>query len=74
MLGVASAVFIYYSTWIWVLPFVDTSSILQKLFLPRDYAIKIPILLLLIGGVGVGAFIGSVLLKEANKKKAKKTQ
>lgn len=74
MLGVASAVFVYYSTWVLVLPFVDDSSVLQSFFLPRDYAIKIPILLLLIGGVGVGSFIGSVLVKEANKKKAKKTQ
>lgn len=71
MLGVASAVFLYYSTWVLVLPFVDDGSILQKGFLPRDYAIKIPLLLLLIGGLGVGSFIASVLIKESNKKKEK---
>lgn len=74
MLAVATIVFGYYSTWVLILPFVDESSGLQSLFLPRDYAIKIPILLLLIGGLGVGTFIGSVLIKESNKKKSKKSE
>ncbi|EGV63512.1 Dolichol phosphate-mannose biosynthesis regulatory protein [Yamadazyma tenuis] len=74
MLGVAVAVFVYYSTWVLVLPFVDDSSFLQSFFLPRDYAIKLPLLLLLIGGVAVGSFVGSVLIKESNKKKAKKAE
>lgn len=74
MLAVATIVFGYYSTWVLILPFVDDSSCLQSLFLPRDYAIKIPILLLLIGGLGVGTFIGSVLIKESNKKKSKKSE
>ena len=74
MLAVATSVFGYYSTWVLILPFVDESSGLQSLFLPRDYAIKIPILLLLIGGLGVGTFIGSVLIKESNKKKSKKSE
>lgn len=74
MLAVATIVFGYYSTWVLILPFVDESSGLQSLFLPRDYAIKIPILLLLIGGLGVGTFIGSVLIKESNMKKSKKSE
>lgn len=74
MIGVASAVFLYYSTWVLVLPFVDQNSFLHSLFLPRDYALKIPILLLVIGGVGVGSFIASVLIKENKKKQLKNSK
>ncbi|CUM63457.1 uncharacterized protein PRCAT00001032001 [Priceomyces carsonii] len=72
MLAVATAVFIYYTVWVFVLPFVDESNILNSLFLPRDYAIKLPFFLLLIAGLGVGSFIGSVLIKSSQKEKAKK--
>lgn len=74
MIGVASAVFLYYSTWVLVLPFVDESNSLHGFFLPRDYAIKIPVLLLLIGGIAVGSFIASVLLKEHKKKQLKNSK
>lgn len=74
MLAVATAVFVYYSAWVFVLPFVDESNILQNFFLPRDYAIKIPVLLLLIAGLGVGSFIGNVLIKKAQKEKLKKSK
>lgn len=56
MLAIATAVFTYYTAWVFVLPFVDESNILNSFFLPREYAIKIPILLVLIAGLGVGTF------------------
>ena len=74
MLFVATAVFVYYTAWVFVLPFVDESSILHSLFLPRDYAIKLPLLLLLVSGLGVSVFIGSVLIGNAEKEKAKKAK
>ncbi|KAK6458333.1 dolichol phosphate-mannose biosynthesis regulatory [Scheffersomyces xylosifermentans] len=74
MLAVASAVFTYYTIWVFVLPFVDESNILNSFFLPRDYAIKLPFLLLLIAGLGVGTFIGNVLIKKAEKEKLKKSK
>jgi dolichyl-phosphate mannosyltransferase polypeptide 2 regulatory subunit len=77
MLGVATAVFTYYTAWVFVLPFVDDSNALHSFFLPRDYAIKLPFLLLLLSGLGVSTFIGKVLIKNAEKerqKKSKKTQ
>ncbi|CAK9440228.1 uncharacterized protein LODBEIA_P43280 [Lodderomyces beijingensis] len=72
MLAVATFVFVYYSTWVFVLPFVDEDSAVNKFFLPRDYAIKLPLLLLLIGGLGVGTFVGRVLIKNSQKQKSKK--
>ncbi|ODV78899.1 dolichol phosphate-mannose biosynthesis regulatory [Suhomyces tanzawaensis NRRL Y-17324] len=74
MLAVATAVFAYYTAWVFVLPFIDESNVLNSFFLPRDYAIKLPILLLLIGGLGVGSFIGNVLIKNAQKEKLKKSK
>ncbi|EDK46460.1 predicted protein [Lodderomyces elongisporus NRRL YB-4239] len=72
MLAVAAFVFSYYTTWVFVLPFVDDASPINKFFLPRDYAIKLPFLLLLIAGLGVGTFIGKVLIKNLQKQKSKK--
>lgn len=74
MLGVATAVFAYYTTWVFVLPFVDESNALNTLFLPREYAIKLPFLLLLLSGLGVSTFIGRVLIKNAEKEKQKKSK
>lgn len=74
MLGVAIAVFTYYTVWVFVLPFVDETNVLNSFFLPRDYAIKLPLLLLLVSALGVGTFIGRTLIKKAEKEKAKKSK
>ncbi|EGW30285.1 uncharacterized protein SPAPADRAFT_143640 [Spathaspora passalidarum NRRL Y-27907] len=72
MLAVAAFVFIYYTTWVFVLPFVEAESFLNLLFLSRDYAIKIPLFLLAIAGLGIGTFVGKVLIKNQQKKSKKK--
>lgn len=73
MLTVATVVFIYYSVWVLVLPFVETDSLLQNLFPPRDYAIKLPLILLVSAVFAVTAFIGNVI-KNAQKEKLKKSK
>ncbi len=73
MLLVATAIFGYYTVWTFVLPFLSEDNIIQDFFLPRDYAIKIPAFLLIVGVTLVGAFVSSVLIKSTQKKtKAKK--
>ncbi|KAF7583594.1 putative dolichol phosphate-mannose biosynthesis regulatory protein [Clavispora lusitaniae] len=74
MLTVATVVFIYYSVWVLVLPFVETDSLLQNLFPPRDYAIKLPLILLVSAVFAVTAFIGNVIIKNAQKEKLKKSK
>ena len=69
MLGVAAFVFTYYTAWVFVLPFINEDNILNQFFLPRDYAIKLPILLLFIAALGVGTFVGKVLIKKQKSKK-----
>lgn len=52
-------------------PFVDESSFLQYLFLPREWATRLPVALLLVALAGVGSFVGKVLAKNAEKEKRK---
>ncbi|QEL60379.1 hypothetical protein CJJ09_002485 [Candidozyma auris] len=72
MLAVATLVFVYYTSWVFLLPFVGDDSVINQFFLPRDYAIKLPFLLLLLAVLAVGSFIGYVLTKNAEKERAKK--
>lgn len=72
MFTVATVVFIYYSAWVFILPFVDEESILNSFFLPREWAIRIPAILLILGSSAVMLFISSVLIKSAQKKSLKK--
>jgi dolichyl-phosphate mannosyltransferase polypeptide 2 regulatory subunit len=52
-------------------PFVDESHFITSLFPPREWAIRIPAALLLVGISVIGSFIGLVLVKSAQKEKAK---
>lgn len=52
-------------------PFVDDSHPIQTLFPPRVWAIRIPVILLLLGGAVVGSFL-SVVMVRSNRKKAAK--
>ncbi len=52
-------------------PFVDDDHPLQNLFLPRVWAIRIPVILLLLGSTVVGSFLGSVMIRSNRKKAAK---
>jgi dolichol phosphate-mannose biosynthesis regulatory protein len=52
-------------------PFVDEPHLLYSFFPPREWAIRIPVILLLLGSTVVGTFIGLVMLRAAQKEKAK---
>ncbi|CAK4030631.1 dolichol phosphate-mannose biosynthesis regulatory [Lecanosticta acicola] len=56
-----------------VQPFVDDSHPVQSLFPPRVWAIRIPVILLLLGGAVVGSFL-SVIMIRSNRKKALKAK
>lgn len=74
MLAVATGVFTYYTAWVFLLPFLDSDNFLQNFFLPREYAIRLPLLLLLLAVLAVGSFVGNVLIKNAQKEKLKKSK
>ncbi|KAK3674794.1 Dolichol phosphate-mannose biosynthesis regulatory protein [Recurvomyces mirabilis] len=73
MLVLATAVFLYYTIWTLLLPFVDDSHPVQVLFPPRVWAIRIPVILVLLGGAVVGSFLSVVMIR-SNRKKAMKAK
>jgi len=73
MLIVATAVFLYYTVWTLLMPFVDEDHSLHSLFPPRVWAIRIPVILILLGTAVVGSFLSMVMIK-SNRKKALQTK
>ncbi|BFZ56920.1 Dolichol phosphate-mannose biosynthesis regulatory protein [Savitreella phatthalungensis] len=71
MLLIATAVFAYYTAWVLVMPFVDQGHPLHELFPPREWAIRIPVVLILVGGGLVGSFISMVMIRTARKQAGK---
>ncbi|OXV09501.1 hypothetical protein Egran_02733 [Elaphomyces granulatus] len=71
MLLVATAIFLYYTAWTLLMPFVDTKHPLHDLFPPRVWAIRIPVILTLLGSAVVGSFLGIVMIRSSRKKAAK---
>ncbi|KAH0610578.1 uncharacterized protein LAJ45_03402 [Morchella importuna] len=71
MLLIASAVFLYYTVWTLFIPFVDEGHPLHDLFPPRVWAIRIPVILILIGIAVVGSFLSVVMIRSGRKKAAK---
>ncbi|KAL7268145.1 Dolichol phosphate-mannose biosynthesis regulatory protein, partial [Rhizina undulata] len=72
MLLVASGVFLYYSIWTLLMPFVDPGHPLHDLFPPRVWAIRIPVILILVGIAVVGSFLSVVMIRSGQKKRVKK--
>ncbi|EGY15045.1 dolichyl-phosphate mannosyltransferase polypeptide 2 [Verticillium dahliae VdLs.17] len=54
-------------------PFVDDDHPLQSLFPARVWAIRIPVILILLASAVVGSFLGTVMIR-SNKKKAAKAK
>jgi dolichyl-phosphate mannosyltransferase polypeptide 2 regulatory subunit len=50
-------------------PFLPESSPLQSFFPAREWAVRLPVLLLLSGMIGVSLFFGKVAMAEARKKR-----
>jgi len=54
---ISLVVFLYYTTWALVLPFLDSHHPLQAYFLPRVYVFVIPITLLVLGLTAVVGYL-----------------
>ncbi|KAF9510795.1 hypothetical protein BS47DRAFT_1246773, partial [Hydnum rufescens UP504] len=68
---VAAIVFIYYTLWAIILPFFPPTHSIHDYFPEREWAVRIPALILVVGLAAVGSFVGSVLIKEGRKRRAK---
>jgi dolichol phosphate-mannose biosynthesis regulatory protein len=54
-----------------VQPFVDSDHPLQNIFPPRVWAIRIPVILILLGSAVVGSFLSVVMIRSNRKRAAK---
>lgn len=52
-------------------PFVDSNHVLQDFFPMRKWAIRLPVILILLGSAVVGSFLGLVMIRSNRKKAAK---
>ncbi|KAL9134537.1 MAG: hypothetical protein Q9175_004280 [Cornicularia normoerica] len=71
MLIVATTVFLYYTAWTLLMPFVDQGHPLHDFFPPRVWAIRIPVILILLASAVVGSFLSVVMIRSNRKKAAK---
>ncbi|KAI9202808.1 dolichol phosphate-mannose biosynthesis regulatory [Polychytrium aggregatum] len=69
LLLIATFVFSYYTVWALILPFVPDNHLVQAYFPPAEWAIRGPVILLVVGVSAIGGFISYVLLKGGKKKK-----
>jgi len=63
LLSFSATLFLYYTTWVLVIPFINKGHFLHNYFLPQQYAITIPITLLCIGLTVIFTFLGWVMVK-----------
>ncbi|CAI4211792.1 unnamed protein product [Parascedosporium putredinis] len=70
MLVAASVVFLYYTLWVLIMPPYSLRAGNHPLP-PRVWAIRIPVILILLGSAVVGSFIGMVMIRSNRKKAAK---
>lgn len=71
MLLTAAVVFTYYTIWALILPLLPADSTFHDRFPSREWAVKLPAFILLVGLTGIGGLLGMVMMKEAQKKRAK---
>ncbi|EDL08553.1 dolichol phosphate-mannose biosynthesis regulatory protein [Mus musculus] len=72
LVAVSLIIFTYYTTWVILLPFIDSQHVIHKYFLPRAYAVLLPLAAGLLLLLFVGLFITYVMLK--SQKITKKAQ
>ncbi|KAL1918912.1 uncharacterized protein VTP21DRAFT_2293 [Calcarisporiella thermophila] len=64
-------IFVYYTIWALVLPFVDENQPVHNFFPDRSYAITIPVVLLICGLTVIFGFLALVMIKSQKKRKSK---
>jgi len=66
MLLVATSLFVYYTIWAIFLPFLEASSPVHDLFPAREWAVRVPALILVLGISSIGIFLSTKILQGTN--------
>lgn len=68
MLLTAAVVFAYYTVWAMLLPFFDPKSQIHEYFPAREWAVRLPAFILVVGLTAIGLFVGNTIAKESRKR------
>ncbi|KAK3611663.1 hypothetical protein CHS0354_012035 [Potamilus streckersoni] len=70
LVDLSSIIFIYYTIWVIILPFVDKEQRIHYLFPDIVYAVAIPLMTGVLGLLFIGSFIAITLLRSMPKDKS----
>ncbi|KAF2488321.1 dolichol phosphate-mannose biosynthesis regulatory, partial [Lophium mytilinum] len=73
MLIAATTIFLYYTIWTLFMPFVDQPHFSHAFFPPRVWAIRIPVILIILFSTVIGSFLSVVMIR-SNRRKALKAK
>eukprot|EP00762_Andalucia_godoyi_P007692 ANDGO_07938.mRNA.1 Dolichol phosphate-mannose biosynthesis regulatory protein len=68
MLAFATVLFVYYTFWIILTPFIDEDHFIQAYFPARHYAIVVPTVIGVAGVSAIASFVGLVMVRSGSKK------
>jgi dolichyl-phosphate mannosyltransferase polypeptide 2 regulatory subunit len=68
MLLFSTALFIYYTFWVLLTPFIDADHFVQRYFPARHYAILIPAIAGVVAVSGVASFVALVMIRSGKSK------
>ncbi|KAK7204431.1 dolichol phosphate-mannose biosynthesis regulatory protein [Myxozyma melibiosi] len=70
---ISTFAFVYYTAWTLLMPFVDTTHPIQNFFPSREWAIKIPVLILLLIMGTLGSFLGVSMINYGKRRELPST-
>ncbi|KAG8447968.1 hypothetical protein GDO86_015174 [Hymenochirus boettgeri] len=69
LVALSSFIFLYYTVWVVLLPFIDSDHAVHNFFLPREYSVLLPLTAALILLLFIGIFVSYITWKSKNPKK-----
>ncbi|KAI8061626.1 dolichol-phosphate mannosyltransferase 2 [Gongronella butleri] len=58
-----NALFVYYSIWVLLIPFVDEGHVLHNYFPAWQHAIRVPVIIMIIWLTVILTFLGAIMVK-----------
>ncbi|XP_072286533.1 dolichol phosphate-mannose biosynthesis regulatory protein isoform X2 [Pyxicephalus adspersus] len=70
LVAFSAVLFTYYTVWVICLPFIDDDHVINSYFLPREYAVLLPLVAALTLLLFMGIFVTFVMWKSQSPKKS----
>ncbi|XP_075690298.1 dolichol phosphate-mannose biosynthesis regulatory protein isoform X2 [Rhinoderma darwinii] len=69
LVAFSTVIFLYYTVWVIGLPFIDSDHVIHSFFLPREYAVLLPLTVGLMLLLFMGVFVTYFMWKSRSPKK-----